>query len=381
MEARILLTGGGTGGHIYPLIAVAEAARRTARQNGAEIQFYYLGAPGAFRDVLSGANIKTFSVLGGKLRSYFSFLNFLDVFFTFLSFFQAIFRLFFIMPNAVFSKGGPGSLPVILAARFYRIPVILHESDAVPGRSNLAAARFAARVAISFMGAAKYFKKGINIALTGTPIRELFSNFQLEKTEALKAWGFKENLPVLLFISGSQGAVRMNDFVLNALPELVRRFQIIHQTGFGNYDDVKSQSDVSVKSFTPDEREHYRAVPYFVSDEDFVRAFVAADLVVSRAGGSAIYELAAFGKPAILVPLPESASDHQRINAYEYAKTGAAVVIEQENLLQGIFQSQVEKILGSKEAVIKMSEAARVFAKPEAASAIAAELLKIAFRS
>lgn len=370
---RVLLSGGGTGGHIYPLVSVAEELQAIGAEHGVAIAIFYAGSPGQFRGVLAEQGIPVATVLSSKLRRYFSLLNVLDIPKFFVSVFQALFHLFWIMPDVLFSKGGPGSLPVVLAAWFYRIPVLIHESDAVPGRANLWAARFAKRIGVSFLSTQEYFGER-NVALVGNPIRTFLLKDRDNQEFSKRYFGFTPDEPMLLVLGGSQGSTRINEFILNSLELLIRDFQILHQVGAKNFDEIKREAEFLMKDFHPEERARYKPVAYF--KEDIKEALVGADLVVSRAGAGSIFEIAAFGKPSILVPLQEGAD--QRANAYEYAKTGGAVVLDEQNLLPNVFASQLKKIFGAPQKLKGMAEAASQFARPNAARLIAEGLVELA---
>ena len=379
---RILFTGGGTGGHIYPIVAVAEELKLKFIE-GSEIDLRYLGSPESFRGLLENNGIKVSKIISAKLRRYFDLRNFIEIPFLFpLSVIQAVWKVFWIMPDVLFSKGGPGSLPVVLACKFYRVPIIIHDSDTVPGLANKLAARFANRIAISFASAADIFiaknpKLENKIALIGNPIRNsLISGEILDKETAKKIFGFNPKKPVILIICGSQGAEKINDFMIETAGELIKDWQIIHQTGIKNFKNVKQELDSILKNYPAEEKSNYKIVPYF--DKDLKDAYTAADLVISRASGGSIFEIAAFGKPAILIPLlPDVVGAHQIKNAYEYAKNGAAVIIEQENLKPDIFLFQLKKLFSTPEKLNQMSQAAKSFSKPEAARIIAEEIIKL----
>lgn len=370
---RVLLTGGGTGGHIYPLVSVAEELQNIGAEHGVAIEMYYVGAPGQFEPILREQGMQIYSVLSSKLRRYISPLNIVDAPKFLVSIFQALFHVFLIMPDVLFSKGGPGSLPVVLASRFYRIPILIHESDTVPGRANLWAARFAKRIGISFLSSQEYFGDR-NTALVGNPIRTFLLKDRDNQEFSKRYFGFAPDEPLLLVLGGSQGSMRVNEFILNSLELLLRDFQILHQVGVKNFDEFKREAEFIMKDFHPEERSRYRPVAYF--KEDIKEALTAADAIVSRAGAGSIFEIAAFGKPSILIPLSEGAD--QRANAYEYAKTGAAVVIEEQNLLPNIFVSQLKKIFNAPHKISAMSEAASQFARPDAARLIAEGLIELA---
>ena len=383
---KILFTGGGTGGHIYPIVAVAEELKIKFIE-GSEIDLYYLGAPGLFRGLLESNGIKVSKILSAKLRRYFDLRNFIEIPFLFpLSVIQAIWKVFWLMPDVLFSKGGPGSLPVVLACKFYNIPIIIHDSDTTPGLSNELAARFASRIAISFASTAEIFiakNPGLDkkIALTGNPVRRSLTNGDiLDKATAKKVFGFDAEKPVILGICGSQGAIKVNDFMLEIADELITEgFQILHQTGIKNFESVKKELDITLRKYPEKQKNRYKIVPYF--EENLKDAYSAADLIISRASGGSIFEMAAFGKPAILIPLPSDiVGDHQIKNAYEYAKTGAAVIIEQENLKPDIFLFQLKKLFSESEKLNQMSLTAKSFSKPESAEIIAEEIIKLANR-
>ncbi len=379
---RILFTGGGTGGHIYPILAVIEELQILSNQKNLLCDLRYFGVPGPYHRLLESNGIRVSKILSAKWRRYFDLRNFSDILiFLPFSIIQAIWKVFWFMPDVLFSKGGPGSLPIVLACRFYRIPIIIHESDTLVGLANRIASRYATRIGVSFASTVDFFqqneKQRQKVALLGNPIRRsLTSGEILEQATAKKIFGFSPELAVILIIGGSQGATRINDFLLNIAKDLVREFQILHQTGSKNFNEVKSELNSIYKNFLEEEKSRYKIIPYF--EKDLKDAYTAADVVVSRAGSCSIFEIAAFGKPAILVPLAEeTVGDHQINNAYEYAKTGAAVVIEGANLKPNIFIGQLKKLISEPEKLKTMSEAAKKFSKPEAARAIAEEILEL----
>ncbi|TSA45484.1 UDP-N-acetylglucosamine--N-acetylmuramyl-(pentapeptide) pyrophosphoryl-undecaprenol N-acetylglucosamine transferase [bacterium] len=373
MTKRILLTGGVTGGHIAPLLAVADELKKV---NFADIEIHYIGPKTPLNQEFLNRDIPVYRIALSKLRRYFSFANFVDIPKFVWSIFQALFRLYILMPDVVFSKGGPGAFAVVLAARFYFIPVIIHESDSVPGLTNRLSAKFAKRIGIAFETAAKYFNKN-KVFISGNPIRAGLLD-EIASIDAAKGnLKFKKDQGLIFIYSGSQGAVRINRFILDNLEVLLKRFQIFHQAGEKNLEEVKSASQEILKDLPNEIRERYH-VAGFLDLEKLKMVFEAADAVISRAGSSSIFEIAAFGKPSILVPIPaEVVGDHQVLNAYEYAKTGAAIVIEETNLMPNIVATQIGDILDDKNRYAIMAEAARRFARPEAASIIASEILRV----
>lgn len=366
---RIVFTGGGSGGHIYPLIAVAEALQERLSEASVPFEFEYLGPRDVYSALLSGHGILVNPIVSGKIRRYFSLQNILDIPKFFIGFLQALFKLYLIMPDVVFSKGGTGALPVVVAAWFYRIPIAIHDSDAQPGRTNVASGRFATKVFLSFGKAATYFAAD-KIEITGSPLRAELMEERTSKEAAKEIMGFDKTQLLTLILGGSQGAMRINDFVLGNLTQFLNETQVLHQTGAANFADVQKLSQVALASGAPKNR--YIPIGYF--DKDMVAALTAADLVVARSGSS-VFELAAFGLPAILIPLAESANGHQLVDAYEFEKSGAAIVIEEANLLPGIFFTQLKKILGDADLRATMSAASSAFFIPGAAQKIADELV------
>ncbi len=367
-KLRILLTGGGTGGHIYPLLAVAEELQKR------DAELFYLGPESEFTEEMKKAGVRVYLIWGGKWRRYGSILNFFDIFRMVGSFFQALALLFNLMPDAVFSKGGSGALPVGLASSVYFGPIIIHESDAVPGLANLWSARLARRIAVAWGRAFTYFPAK-KTAFLGNPTRSVLKTDVMDEEAAKRFWGFDSQKVLVFFWGGSRGSSRLNDFVLNNLPALLSHFQVLHQAGRANYAEAKRQADSILAREETEKRKRYRITAYL--GDDLKDALSAADLVVSRAGASAISEIALFGKPSLLVPLKESAQDHQAANGYEYEKIGAAVVIEEENLGLSLLLDQARKILEDARVWKTMAEAARNFVKPDAARVIAEEIIKL----
>ncbi len=373
-KIRIGLLGGGTGGHIYPLIAVAEKLRRWESSLGSEITIRYFGDAGDYRGELEQAGIQFSGIVSSKWRRYFSLKNFLDIAKAAFGFLQALWKIYWFMPDVVFMKGGPGSLVIAYVCRFYAIPLIVHESDTVPGLSNRLAGKFAKIVEIAFKEAAAFFPSGKS-RLVGIPIREAI--FLGETTRARSMLGLTEDgLPVLLMMGGSQGAEKINAFILDNLEILLDRFRIIHQVGRNNYDSYMSEYSFAAKNISEEKKKNYR--PSAFLGKELPEAMAAADLIVSRAGGTTIFEIAARAKPSVLIPLALAAHDHQRENAYAYAKPGACLVIEEENLLVGLFISELEQLLHNPSKLKSMSEAAKNFYLPGAAESIAEDLVKIA---
>lgn len=371
---KILFTGGATGGHFYPIIAVAQAIRHKVQENKILLpQFYFMSPTPYNARALFDNDIEFIGVPTGKLRRYFSILNFTDIFKTAYGVMWATIRMFRIYPDVVFGKGGYTSFPALFAARLLRIPVVIHESDSEPGRVNAWAAKFARKIAISYPDAAQYFKTGKDkIAYTGNPIRaEIAQPLTNGAYEFLK---LEQGVPVILVLGGSQGSATINDAILSALPELLNHYQVIHQTGKKNIDEMRATADVILK----DHPSAYRYRPFDYLNELAMRMSAGvADIVISRAG-STIFEIAAWGIPSILIPLPANVGHDQIANAFAYARTGAALVIEQDNLSSHILIEEIERIHGSASITTAMKDHAKAFARLDSAAVIGDAILGIA---
>jgi len=371
---KILFTGSGTGGHFYPLIAVAGELRRIVNEEHMiQPQLYFAGPSSYDKNALLENEIEFVKVPAGKIRRYMSIMNITDMFKTAIGVFGGLLAVFRIFPDVVFSKGGYTSVPVVFAARFFGIPVVIHESDSKPGRANLWAAKFAKRIAISYPTAAQYFPTQ-KTALTGNPIRKEIREPQ--QTGAREYLKLEEKTPVIFIMGGSQGAKRINETILDALPELVKEYEIIHQTGQVHFDDVRSTARVILEKNPFAHR--YHPFPYLKSLAMKMSAG-AADIVVSRAG-STIFEIAQWGLPSIILPLSQDVSHDQLHNAITYAKSGACLVIEDHNLSPHVLVADIRRILGNETERNAMKEAALSFTKNDAATVIAKELLAIALK-
>lgn len=368
---KIVFTGGGTGGHFYPIIAIAQSITKISKEKrllSPEMHFF---APKPYNQgLLYDNNIKYKKVSAGKMRRYFSVLNFFDLFKTSWGVLGALFDMFDIYPDVVFAKGGFGSFPALVAARILRIPVFVHESDTVPGRVNKWAGKFAKRVAISYKEAAAYFPEG-KVAYTGQPVLE--DRLTPLSNGAFEFFGFESSIPTLFVIGGSQGAEVINNALLDILPELVKDFQIIHQTGQANIEVMKESADAILLDNPYKNR--YKPMAYLNSLEMRMAAGCAS-LVISR-GGSTIFEIASWGTPSIIIPIGDSNGDHQVKNAFAYAKEGACSVMEEGNLTPHVFVAEIRRILSDKELSEKMREGAKRFFKPGAAETIGRELLSM----
>jgi len=369
---KIMLTGGGTGGHFYPLIAIAEKLIDIGDNNKIiDLKLYYMADKPYDSKILYEHNITFIKVPAGKLRLYFSIKNFLDPFKTIIGAFIGFINMFFIYPDVVISKGGYAAFPAVFAAKLLRIPVIVHESDSFPGKMNMWTSKFAKYIAISWPEAINYLPKE-KTALTGQPIRK--SILRGNPEGAYDFFKFKKDLPVILVIGGSQGAEKINNIVLESLPELLKNYQIIHQTGHKNIEEVRLRSKLFLE-LDKDFPERYFTIPY-LNDLHTRMAAGVSNLVISRAG-SAIFEIASWEIPSILIPITNSNGDHQRKNAFSYARAGACNVIEESNLTKNLFVSEITKLINNKERMDSMKKSASDFANHNAAMKIAEIAIEI----
>ncbi|MEK7562756.1 MAG: undecaprenyldiphospho-muramoylpentapeptide beta-N-acetylglucosaminyltransferase [Patescibacteria group bacterium] len=365
---KILFTGGGTGGHVFPIVAIVREIRRIYTKK--DLEFYYIGPKDEFGLILlQQEDLKIKTIISGKLRRYFSWQNFIDIIFKIpFGTLQSFYLLLKISPDLVFSKGGSGSIAVTYCARFLKIPVFLHESDVAPGLSNQKTSKWAKKVFVSFPKT-EYFDPE-EVTLVGNPIRKELLEGSKETAKELFDLTFEK--PIIMIWGGSQGAEAINDFVLRILNNLLKDFEIIHVTGRENFKGTEAESEVVID----ENLEKYYHPIGFLDEEKMKHAYKAADFIISRSGSSAIFEIAALGKPSILVPLPSAAANHQAKNAYAYVENGAALVIEQDNLTPNFFLEKIQLLFLHKETLEKMKEGALKFSKPLAAKAVAREILE-----
>ncbi len=370
---KIVFTGGGTGGHFYPIIAVAEKVNKIIdEENIIGAKLYYFSDSPYDKVALLEQGLIFEQVNAGKMRTYFSIKNFFDIFKVGLGVINATYKMFSIYPDVVFGKGGYASFPALFAARILRIPVIIHESDSHPGRVNMWAGKFAERIAVSFKDAAQFFPEK-KVAWTGQPVRSQIESPE-EKSKALEYFKLESSIPTILVLGGSQGAEIINNTVLDALPRLLENYQVIHQTGINNFKSVMDRSKIVL----PDSKNKIRYQPFaYLNPLAMKMAAGVADIVISRAG-STLFEISSWGVPSVLIPFSESNGDHAKKNAFSYARVGACSVIEEMNMTGNILFSEVERILSDKAIRERMSHSAKAFYKPGSAEKIAREIFNIA---
>lgn len=403
---RLVLTGGGSGGHTFPLIAVARELKKLAAEKNIFLELIYIG-PDDFtlQYIKKEQGIVIKSITAGKLKRRINsdnskvsikeklkilFDNIVHFIKVLSGIFQAFYYIYIFMPDAIFSKGGYGSFPVVFWGILFFIPVYTHESDAIPGVVNHIIGRFCKKIFISFEYTKRYFSsKSISkkVVLVGNPIRlDLFKDLNNDavKEKIKKLYKLDTEVPVISVIGGSQGSCHINNIILDIIPKIIQKVELIHQTGKANYEDVKREAEVVFSQIIRDRtyEKHYHPLAFFEEADSSAIILLKdilciSDLIIARAGSGLIFEIAASGKPSILIPLPWASRGHQKKNAYEYAKSGAAVVVEEANLKPNIFSQLILQIVFDENKKKKMSEAAFQFAKPQAAQNIAKYLLEL----
>ena len=334
---KIILTGGGTAGHVTPNIALIPELKR----RGFEIK--YIGSKdGIEKKLIEAEGIPYFGVSSGKLRRYRSLKNLSDPFRVLKGCREARKILKKEVPDVIFSKGGYVSVPVMLAGEALNIPCVIHESDMTPGLANRIAGRKADKFCCNFPETVELLPKGKAIH-TGTPIRQQL--FEGSREKGLSFAHLSGKKPVLMIICGSLGSVAVNSFVREGLPRLIEKFDIIHLTGRGNLDEGLVGKYEGYKQFE------------YISDE-LPDLFAAADILISRAGANAICEIAALAKPNVLIPLPLSASRGDQIkNAESFEKQGFSAVLDQDSCTASDVVDKVLEVYDNRDAYIaKMRE-------------------------
>jgi UDP-N-acetylglucosamine--N-acetylmuramyl-(pentapeptide) pyrophosphoryl-undecaprenol N-acetylglucosamine transferase len=325
---KIVLTGGGTAGHVMPHIAMIPAYRKWGWQ------LSYIGSDGIEKSLIEKEAIPYHTIATGKLRRYMSMQNFTDLFRIVKGFIQSLRLLHIIKPDLVFSKGGFVSVPVAYAAWLLRIPVVSHESDLTPGLANRLIAPFCRFLFYAFPDTAQHIKKKEK-AEAGIPVRP--NLFNGHKDRGLKLCDFERGIPVVLVMGGSLGAERINRVLQESLGELVRTWQVIHLTGKGK----------GINFTHP----RYKAFDYV--NEGLEDIFAVSDAVVSRAGANSLFELKALRKPMLLIPLDIGSRGDQIHNAESFARQGWAMVLSERNLTPETLRDHLERL--QKNSAIQMA--------------------------
>ena len=328
---KIVMTGGGTAGHVTPNIALMPALKEKG------YQISYIGSyDGIERGLIEEEGIPYYGISSGKLRRYFDLKNFTDPFKVVKGYFEARKLLKKLKPDVVFSKGGFVTVPVVLAAKSCKIPAIIHESDMTPGLANKLAIPSAYKVCHNFPETAKHLPEGKSV-LSGSPIRQELLNGS--RAEGLKLCGFSTEKPVILVIGGSLGSVAINEAVRKALPVLLPNYQIIHVCG-------KGKVDTSINNLPG-------YIQFDYVQEELSHLLAASDLVISRAGSNAICEFLALKKPNILIPLPANASrGDQLLNAASFEKQGFSYLLHEEDVTDETLTEAVHHVFENQESYV-----------------------------
>lgn len=335
---KIVLTGGGTAGHVTPNIALLPHLRE------AGYEVFYMGSyDGIEKRLIADFDIPYTGISTGKFRRYLDLKNFTDPFRVIKGYSEAKKYLKELMPDVVFSKGGFVSVPVVRAAAALKIPCIIHESDMTPGLANKLCIPVAAKVCCNFPETLQNLPSS-KAVLTGSPIREELASGS--RLEGLKLCGFTANKPVIMVVGGSQGAASVNEAVRKALPALLEDFQVVHLCG-------KEKIDDSLLTL-----EGYKQFEYLKTELKDI--FAMADVVISRAGANAICELLALAKPNILIPLPAAKSrGDQLLNARSFASQGFSIVLDEEELTETLLVEKVQELYCSKQTYIEAMKQSR----------------------
>lgn len=365
---KLLVTGGGSGGHTLPVLPVVQKLKNEVKKAGlSDLEIVWVGSKyGPEQDIATRLGIKYYGVSTGKLRRYFSWENFTDLLRVPLGTIQSLHILNKEKPDFIFSKGGYVSLPITLANIIKRKPLVIHESDIRPGLATKISSPFAKTICLTFEKTKEFFK-GKNTKVTGTPVRLDILDGDIKIAE--KITGLNKSLPVLLIMGGSQGAMAINKVVWESLPELTKFCNVLHQCGKDKIDipeNIKNLKDVQSR---------YRSYEFF--DEELKDIYAISDIVLTRAGCNQLSELAAVGKPAIAVPLPGSAGNHQYENAKLFEKSTALILIPQNKLTSKSLVENVRNLINQPEERNKLSENIKKFAKLDATDLVAKEIIKV----
>lgn len=381
---RIVLTGGGSGGHLIPFEPIIEAVRTVyleqknslpARLGPSQLELRFVGiADAKTREFFAHFDVGVTHVPSGKVRRYASTQTITDLlFFLPLGIAASLWHIWRFMPDVIISKGGYGSIPVLCAAAFYRIPILLHESDAISGLANSWAARFAAALTVGYTSTYESLRKyQYKTFVTGTPVRDKFG--RIASAQAKRAFDFPDNEIVVLIMGGSQGAQAINEVVLQVLPELILEAGVIHLTGEDHFTKITAVANELLENSS--RRDKYRAYPYLA--DTVIEAMSAADVVVSRAGATTLAELTRLRKPSLLIPLAGSANDHQRLNAQAYERLGAARVLDQTNLGKNLFLRSLRELITNTQLRQELAANMGQLDHPAAAREIAGLAFKLA---
>jgi len=353
---KIVLTGGGSGGSVAPLLAIAEELKKQK----SEIEFLFIGTKRGEpeKEMIKNYHFKFCSIFSGKLRRYFSLKNFLDPFLILLGFFQSLFILACFRPEIIISSGGFVAVPLTLAGWFFKIPSLIHQQDIIPSLTNKILAPFAKKITVSFDKSLRDFAKNKTV-FTGNPVREIIKKGDQER--AIKKFNLEKNLPTLLVLGGGTGAQKINELISEILPELTKFCQIIHLTGKGK---------LKIENWELKIKERYHPYEFLITE--IADAYAVADLVISRAGLNVLTELAILGKPTIIIPIPDSP---QEANSRYFQERNAAIVLDQKTLDLEKFLNTIKDLINNPVKRKSLSENIEKIMPPQPGEKIVKEIL------
>jgi UDP-N-acetylglucosamine--N-acetylmuramyl-(pentapeptide) pyrophosphoryl-undecaprenol N-acetylglucosamine transferase len=362
---RIVVTGGGTGGHTGPALAVIDQIRR---QDEHKIDILYIGSKsGIEKQRAADLSIPFQSILTGKLRRYFSWQNALDIIRVLIGICQAFILLIRIRPILIFSTGGFVSVPVVIAGWILRRKIIIHEQTNAVGLANVIAGKFADKIALTHRDSIRYFPKD-KCVLTGIPIRaELYRG---NKQKALNLYGFSDQLPFVFITGGAQGSHLINRIVKEVLSDLLNHCQILHQCGTGTSSTPSDEADLqAAKSKLPANLQKRYQIVQFIGQE-LPDVFAACDLIIGRSGAGTVNEAIALQNPAIFIPLKIATKDEQYLNAKVMMEAGAAMIIKEDDLNGHSLLQAVTAIFGPENQIETMKHNVKKLASPDAGNKI-----------
>lgn len=342
-KIKIILTSGGTAGHIWPIISIIDELKKDSN-----LEFLYIGShQGPEKKIAQDQNIPFKGLVVGKWRGYFSLSNIWDLFKTLFGLIQAYFLIIKFKPDVVFAKGGYVTFPVLFWTKKFKIPLVIHESDAIAGKANRWASSFAQKICVGYP--IEYYQDIdlSKIIYTGTPVQKEFLNVASVKNEK----------PTILITGGSQGSVKINQIIESILPELLEKFEVYHQIGLNNFDKKNIFKNIN-----------YYPIGF---TREMAKIMAKSDLVVSRSGANTLAEISQLAKASILIPFPSAASNHQASNADVYKKSLAAVVISEKELTPDFLLTEINRLMTDQNLRNQMGQNAHEFARPQAAHEIA----------
>ena len=361
---RLLIAGGGTGGHLYPGLAIAKEIEVKAQES----KVFFVGSRRGREEEIVLREGFDFSPISAKKLSEKINLAILPAIFSYLlSLLQSLFILRRFEPDVVMGMGGYLSLPVMLVSLFLRLPTLIHEQNALPGRANIFLSRWVRRILISYEESERYFPQN-KVRMSGNPVREI----KKDKRKVREELGLDEGKKIILIFGGSQGAKKINQATLAALPQLLEKgWQIVHITGLNNYQEVREKMEEAEDRRQMSEGGNYKIFPYL---DNLLEVINLSSFVVCRAGATTCAELTYLGKPALLVPYPYAKGAHQEYNANILERAGAAKVCRDEELSGALLKKVIEEVLENPSVLAKMEVASKGLGKPEAKKIILDEI-------